>query len=79
MKEPSEPNEPDSTDKQEHKPGLFQLILSIMAGAIGVQSDRNRERDFERGDFRRFVIGGVVFTTLLILTLIALVRWIIST
>ncbi|HEY9034736.1 MAG TPA: DUF2970 domain-containing protein [Pseudomonadales bacterium] len=54
-----------------------QLIGSIMAGAIGVQSGKNRERDFSSGSLLPFVIGGLIFTALFIGSIIALVQYLL--
>lgn len=71
-------SERDDTDtparEPRKKPGLFQLILSILAGAVGVQSNKNRERDFQEGDIKKFVIGGLLFTILFILGLMMIVN-----
>lgn len=72
MNEQSQSNE--RQEPEESKPGLFHLIASVLAGAIGVQSNKNRERDFQAGDFKKFVIGGLVFTILFILTLVTIVN-----
>lgn len=67
-------------DKQEKKKlSLPQLIGSILAGAVGVQSGRNRERDFESGSLMPFVIGGLIFTGLFIGSIVLLVRYLLST
>lgn len=55
------------------KPSFWQVTKSVLAGAIGVQSDKNRENDFQSQSIWPFVIGGVVFTLLFVVTLIALV------
>ena len=34
----------------DQKPGLLSVIKSILAAGIGVQSDKNRQRDFEQGN-----------------------------
>ena len=44
------------------------------AAAFGVQSSRNRERDFSQGNYRHFIVAGVVFTALFVLTVIVVVR-----
>ena len=49
----------EETSKQ--KPRFGSVILSILAAAIGVQSDKNRERDFANGSPFTFIIGGFVF------------------
>lgn len=54
------------------------VIGSVLAAAFGVQSSRNRERDFSQGSYRHFVIAGIVFTVLFVLTLVAVVRVVLS-
>jgi hypothetical protein len=40
----------DKTNSQPTvKPGLGSLVKSILAAAIGVQTDKNREKDFTQG------------------------------
>lgn len=56
------------------KPGLKRLIISLLAGLVGVQSDKNRQEDFSSGSIWPFIIGGVVLTILFVLGLILLVR-----
>ncbi|MCC5857014.1 MAG: DUF2970 domain-containing protein [Ectothiorhodospiraceae bacterium] len=70
----------DNRDRQERlpRPTLFQVIQSILAAAFGVQSQRARERDFTRGSPLPYIIGGVVFTVLLIVLLIVVVNIVLS-
>lgn len=50
----------------EPKPLTFRDVLgSVLAGAIGVQSSKNRKRDFTRGNVIHFIIIGVAFTAIL--------------
>ena len=60
--------------------GLFRVsTLSILiAAAFGVQSSKNRERDFSRGKPIHFIILGVGFTAVFVLVMIAVVRLILS-
>ena len=57
---------------------LLQMIGSTLAAAFGVQSSRNRERDFNRGKPVHFIIIGVVFTTVFVLAVIGVVRLVLS-
>lgn len=50
------------------KPTLAQEIGSVLASFFGVQSRRNRERDFTRGSARRFVLLGLTMTLVFVLT-----------
>lgn len=65
-----------TTEKTEVKKKVTPLSLagSIMAAGFGVQSKKNRERDFEHGRFHHFVIGGIIFAVLFVLLVIGLVK-----
>jgi len=60
------------------KPGLGALVKSILAAAIGVQTDKIREQDFNEGNPLAFIIGGFVFTFLFIATIATIVGFILS-
>jgi hypothetical protein len=64
--------------KNPHKPSLGSVIKSILADGIGVQSDKNRTRDFEQGNPLTFIIGGIVFTILFIATVATVVGIVLS-
>ncbi|MEQ8857132.1 MAG: DUF2970 domain-containing protein [Pseudomonadales bacterium] len=56
----------------------WQVVSSTLASAFGVQSSRNRERDFRRGRPSHFIFAGIVFTVLFVLGLVFVVRLILS-
>lgn len=60
------------------KPSLRQVIASVLASFIGVQSSKNRERDFKHGKFSHFVIVGLVMTVLFVLVLYGVVRLVLG-
>jgi hypothetical protein len=60
------------------KPTITQVIKSVLAAAIGVQSNDNRQKDFEQGSLSTYIIAGVVFTVLFVLGLIFLVSSILG-
>lgn len=61
--------------KDDDKPlTLWEMLQSILAAAIGVQSGKNRSRDFSRGKPRHFIILGVAFTLVFVLMIIAVVK-----
>ena len=64
----------DQQDNNQQEPGLRQTVASVLAAAFGVQSNANRQRDFKHGKARNFIIAGVVFTALFVLTLVLVVR-----
>jgi len=57
---------------------MIRTVKSILAAALGVQSSANREHDFENGKASSFIIGGIVFTVLFIVTLLSIVTYITS-
>jgi hypothetical protein len=69
------------TDKQSPhaKLSILQVIQSVLAASFGVQSNRNRERDFKQGSAKAFIIAGVVGTLLFILTVYTVVKVVLMT
>lgn len=67
-----------NTDNSQKKLSLIQLIGSLFAGAIGVQSGKNRERDFETNSLMPFIIGGLIFTGLFVGSVILLVNYLLA-
>ena len=62
----------------QQKPRLISVVKSILAAGIGVQSEKNRTRDFEQGSPLVFIIGGIVFTLLFITTVANVVGFVLS-
>lgn len=56
------------------KPSIFSVIFSVLAAFFGVQSNKNRERDFKHGNFKTFVIVGLIATIVFIGTIILAVN-----
>ena len=54
-------------DEQEKNLTLRQMLGSVLAAALGVQSGKNRARDFSHGKPSHFIILGVGFTVLFVL------------
>lgn len=59
------------------KPTLKQVIKSVFAAAVGIQTDANREKDFQQGSLSMYVIVGLVATIILIIAIVSLVSAII--
>lgn len=57
---------------------FWQVLLSVLAAAFGVQSEKNRQRDFSRGRPIHFVLVGVLATLLFIVLLYGLVRLVLG-
>ena len=55
-----------------------KIIQSTLAAVIGVQSKKNRERDFEEGNAGAFIAAGIIFTALFITTVLGVVQWVLA-
>jgi len=69
----------NSEPAREERLTLWQLVASTVAAAFGVQSSRNRQRDFQAGKPMHFIVAGIVFTVLFVVGMILLVRLVLST
>lgn len=81
MQEPSrEPDEsrPAADEPPDESLSAWQIVASSLAAAFGVQSSRNRRRDFSRGRAVHFIIAGVVLTALFVLLMAMLVSLVLS-
>lgn len=67
----------DDVSTEENKPGFWQVVLSVLAAAIGVQNSKNRERDFTHGDPVVFIVAGLIFTVIFVLTIIGVVMLVV--
>jgi hypothetical protein len=63
-------------EKKSLKP--WQVIASVFAAGLGVQSSRNRERDFNQGRAGVFIAAGIVFTLLFIGVMVTIVQLVLS-
>ena len=62
-------------DPAEHKPPTFwQMLHSVLAAAFGVQTGKNRARDFTHGKPSHCVVLGILFTAVFALTLFGIVK-----
>jgi hypothetical protein len=55
-------------------PTLWQVIGSVLASFFGVQSSKNRERDFKHGKAAHFIVVGLLATATFVGLVILLVR-----
>ena len=57
---------------------FLQLLLSTLSAFIGVQSNANRERDFKYGKVSHFIAIGLLFGLTFILTIVGVVKIVIT-
>ena len=64
----------ENNNNAKSKVTLVSVFQSVVAAAIGVQSEKNRQRDFSHGKPVYFIIAGLVFLLVFIVTIIAVVQ-----
>lgn len=60
------------------KPTVIEVIKSVFAAFIGVQSDANRQKDFTEGSLKTYIVVGILFTIAFIATLVFVVSAILG-
>ncbi|TLX60041.1 hypothetical protein DN824_05900 [Stutzerimonas nosocomialis] len=66
------------TEESDEKPLTFgEMLSSVLAAALGVQSGKNRARDFSRGKPVHFILLGLGFTAVFALALLGIVLLVI--
>lgn len=53
---------------------FWQTLVSVGQASFGVQNQKNKERDFEKGSITGFVAAALIFTVLFVVTLIVIVN-----
>ncbi len=60
------------------KLSILQVIQSVLAASIGVQSHKNRERDFKKGSAKAFIIAGLIGTVMFVMTVFTIVKMVLK-
>jgi len=71
-------DEPSQTKENSGKLNPLQIVGSVLAAGLGVQSSTNRERDFQQGRPGAFIAAGIVLTLLFIGALAFAVQMIVK-
>ena len=75
-KEDERDTAPGQQDKDKLNP--LQIVSSVFAAGLGVQSSKNRERDFKQGRAGVFIVAGIVFTLLFMGTVFTVVQLVLK-
>lgn len=75
-------SKPEQTPADEQqpakKPNLLQVTQSVLAALFGVQSAKNRERDFRQGKATDYIAIYVVLVIALVVAVIVAVNMVLS-
>ena len=72
-------SDPQSDPNVRSGTGFWSVVQSVGAAMIGVQSSKNRERDFTQGKPIHFIVGGLLGTVLFLLLIWLLVQYLLAT
>jgi len=61
-------------DKDSGKIPFWRVMLSVIQASFGVQSAKNRQRDFTQGKLLPFIVAALIFTVLFVLLVMLAVR-----
>lgn len=73
MTDKKEQNESSPTEENGNR-GFLGLIQSTLAAIFGIQSDKNREQDFKKGDASQFITMGILAAITIVVTMIIVVN-----
>jgi hypothetical protein len=75
-----EKEQPEAQQDQDKGASLkpFHVVSSVLAAGLGVQSSKNRERDFKQGRIGVFIAAGIIFTLLFIGTVVTVVQLVLK-
>ena len=65
-------------EEQTKNPGFFAVVWSVLASILGVQSQKNMERDMKAKSPLPYIFIGLLGTVLFIFTVIAVVRLVLK-
>ncbi len=69
-----EPKKEERKEEENESLALWEVFQGVFAMFIGVQSEKNRERQFKYGKLYQFIIVGIVITALFLFHIVLLVK-----
>jgi uncharacterized membrane protein len=69
--------DPSKGEPEGKPPTFWQMVQSVLAAALGVQSHKNRQRDFTHGKPMHFLLLGLLFTLMFVLILFGIVQLVV--
>jgi hypothetical protein len=60
------------------QPSILQVLKSVLAAFIGVQSKENQNLDFSQGKVSHYIVIGLIVTVLFIATIVFVVKSVIG-
>lgn len=67
-----------NNESQKKEPSLWEVAKSVQAAFLGVQSNKNYERDFQHGKPSQYIIIGLIGVAIFIAVVIAVVKIVLN-
>ncbi|MCG8315643.1 MAG: DUF2970 domain-containing protein [Pseudomonadales bacterium] len=64
---------PQDKKPQNNKLSFLSMIQSVVAAIFGIQSEKNRQEDFKKGDASQFIVMGIVAVVILLIVMMFIV------
>ena len=58
---------------------ILQTLLSVIAAFFCVQTDKNRQRDFNKKSPVPFIVVGIILAVLMVIGIMLIVKWVLAT
>ena len=69
----------DKSSEGKQKLSILHILTSVLAAAVGVQSKKNQEKDFNgKGSIYIYIAAGIIFTALFVITIVTVVKSILT-
>lgn len=68
----------EETTHPPKKLGFWRIIKSTLAAGFGVQSKSNLSDDFQHGKSIHFIVAGIIFTLIFLLSVIGFVKLVLN-
>lgn len=68
----------EQQENTQQKPSFISMVVSVLAAFLGVQTEKNRHRDFQHGNPKAYIIIGVILTILFVLGLVGVVNLVMA-
>ncbi|MBT5293999.1 MAG: DUF2970 domain-containing protein [Cellvibrionales bacterium] len=79
MSDTSDKTESSSTSDDKQTLSILHILTSVLAAAVGVQSKKNQEKDFNgKGSIYIYIAAGIIFTVLFVITIVTVVKSILA-
>lgn len=66
------------SDENKNEPTLLDVTRSVMWAFLGVQKNKNYERDFKHGKPSQYIIIGLIGVSLFIFIIVLIVKFVLS-